>query len=143
MPNDQLAANAASMPTRRAALGSIAAASAMLAAPAVAALAAHPDAELIALQAPIDAAYCGFKVAADLAAVAEGKNFAARPEKPVYPGMDLPGREACAEFAKRIVEIETNGPRVGGVFFYARCARLPRRQERAFCLFEQVGTSSP
>jgi len=41
---------------RRAALGSIAAAGAMLAAPAAVALTANPDAELIALQAEIDAA---------------------------------------------------------------------------------------
>jgi hypothetical protein len=49
MPNDTLAANAASMPTRRAALGSVAAASALFAVPAAAALTAHPDAELFAL----------------------------------------------------------------------------------------------
>jgi hypothetical protein len=41
---------------RRAALGSIAAAGAMLAAPAAIALGAHPDAELIALQSEIDSA---------------------------------------------------------------------------------------
>jgi hypothetical protein len=99
----------ADLMNRRAVLGVLVAGSAMLAVPAAAALASHPDAELFALQGLIDLADREYDETFDAVAVADTKMFA-RPTKPAAPETDQLSKEAIAEFAKRMAEIQALGP---------------------------------
>jgi hypothetical protein len=89
---------------RRAAIGAIAAAGAMLAAPR-AAEAASPDAELFALRGPIDVADGIFRDAFDALALAEKREMANLPVKPTAPPMNSAGRQTIEEFGLRMSAI--------------------------------------
>jgi hypothetical protein len=115
MPNDTLAANAASMPRRlflsagpaAAVFATLHGAKAVTA--AAAALPSHPDAALFALQPLIDVADREYDETFDAVAVADGKMFA-RPKKPADPELDQLSRQAIAEFGKRMAKIRALGP---------------------------------
>src|SRR5579863_2826385 len=107
MPNATVRANARTLPIdRRAAIGAIAAAGAVLAAPR-AAEAASPDAELFALRGPIDVADGILCDAYDALALAEKREMANRPVKPTAPPMDLDSasRQTIEEFGLRMAAI--------------------------------------
>jgi chromosome segregation ATPase len=121
MPNHTLASNAASMPTRRAALASIAAAGAMLAVPAAAALTAHPDAELLALQSDIDIADREFEAVLNNLTRATARFYELRDElrsseAPISPAgkpissEDPEWKQAISDFGKRVAELRERFP---------------------------------
>jgi hypothetical protein len=113
MPNDTLAANAAPMPTRRVALSSILGAGAILAAPAAVALAAHADAELLALQPEIDAADRAFDVVLSNLSCVQERFYELRDklrlsQKPISPA-DPEWDQALADFEKKVAAIRDRG----------------------------------
>ena len=93
---------------RRAALGAIAA-GAILAAPG-AAKAANTDAELFALQGPIEVADRELDAALATLGIVEGKEKALFPVKPTPPAMDSASRQAIEEFGRRMAEIQAQAP---------------------------------
>ena len=94
---------------RRAALGAIAAAGAMLAAPRIA-KAADLDADLFALQGPIEAADRELDGVLDALRVTEDNAMRSVPEKPAAPEMDRESREAIDDFGRRMAEIRAREP---------------------------------
>ncbi len=94
---------------RRAALGAIASAGAMFAAP-FAAKAADLDAELFALLEPIEAADRALDATIDALGIAEIEKKRHAPEKPAEPAMDSASREAIDAFGRRMAEIRSRGP---------------------------------
>ena len=95
--------------SRRAALGAIAAAGAMLAVPRIA-RAADLDADLFALQGPIEAADRELDGVLDALRIAEDNARRNVSEKPAAPEMDRESREAIDEFGRRMAEIRARGP---------------------------------
>ena len=94
--------------SRRAALGAIAAAGAMLAVPRIA-RAADLDADLFALQGPIEAADRELDGVLDALRIAEDNARRNVSEKPAAPEMDRESREAIDEFGRRMAEIRARG----------------------------------
>ena len=106
---------------RRAALGSIAAAGAMLAAPAAVALTANPDAELIALQSEIDFADREFSAVLTNLSRCQERFYDLRDKlrssemplssagEPISPE-DPEWKQAIADFGKRVAELRDRYP---------------------------------
>jgi hypothetical protein len=110
MPNTTLTANSAAMPSRRGALGAIAAAAGAILAAPCAAGAVDLDAELFALQGSIEAADRVLDAAYAALRIAEKKKRPCAPERPADPAVDRERLEAINASIQRIVEIRAQGP---------------------------------
>ena len=110
MSNATFRANAQAMPIdRRAALSGLVALGAAFAAPHIA-KAADLDADLFALQGPIEAADRELDDVIDALGIAEDAERRSVPEKPTAPAMDRESREAIDDFGRRMAAIRACGP---------------------------------
>jgi hypothetical protein len=110
MPNGTLSADAQAMPIdRRAALGAIAAAGAMLGAPCIA-KGADLDADLFALAPAIEAVDREIDDVIDALRIAEDRARRSVPEKPAAPEIDRESREAIEALGRTLTAIRAGGP---------------------------------